>query len=111
MQLKLHHRWGVPFSKIWPNPGHVPTPVKDSYVSFFACHLYPNGDLLVVLHGVQQTAVGYGLVTPTAAPGTTLALRVAAQVARIHGGRLNAGARGGDGERFVLELPRAAARA
>jgi hypothetical protein len=62
MQFKLHHRWGVPFSKIWPNPRHVPTPVKDSYVAFFACHLYPNGDLLVVLHGVQQTAVGYGLV-------------------------------------------------
>ncbi len=62
MKYRLHHRWGVPFSKIWPHPRHVPTPVKDSYVAFFACHLYPNGDLLVVLHGVQQTAVGYGLV-------------------------------------------------
>ncbi len=62
MQFKLQHSWGVPFSKIWPNPRHVPTPVKDSYVAFFACHLYANGDLLVVLHGVQQTAVGYGLV-------------------------------------------------
>ncbi|MFL5341056.1 MAG: arylsulfotransferase family protein [Gemmataceae bacterium] len=62
MQLRVQHLWGVPFSKIWPSPQHVPTPVKDSYVAFFACHLYPNGDLLVVLHGVQQTAVGYGLV-------------------------------------------------
>ena len=62
MKYNLLHRWGVPFSKIWPNPKHVPTPVKDSYVAFFDCHLYPNGDLLVVLHGVQQTAVGYGLV-------------------------------------------------
>jgi hypothetical protein len=62
MQFNLKHRWGVPFSKIWPNPRHVPTPVKDGYVSFFACHLYPNGDLLAVLHGVQNTAAGYGLV-------------------------------------------------
>lgn len=62
MQGKVRHEWAVPFSKIWPKPPHVPTPVKDSYVSFFACHLYPNGDLLAVLHGVQKTAVGYGLV-------------------------------------------------
>jgi hypothetical protein len=62
MEGKVKHRWAIPFSKIWPKPQHVPTPVKDSYVSFFACHLYPNGDLLAVLHGVQKTAVGYGLV-------------------------------------------------
>ncbi len=62
MHCKIRHRWAMPFSMIWPNPRHVPTPVKDSYVAFFACHLYQNGDLLVVLHGVQQTAVGYGLV-------------------------------------------------
>jgi hypothetical protein len=62
MRLNIQHRWGVPFSKIWPNPRHVPTPVKDSFVAFFACHLYPNGDLLVVLHAVQQFARGYGLV-------------------------------------------------
>jgi hypothetical protein len=62
MHGKVKHRWAVPFSKIWPKPDHVPTPVKDSYVSFFGCHLYPNGDLLAVLHGVQKSAVGYGLV-------------------------------------------------
>jgi hypothetical protein len=62
MKQKTVHRWAMPFSKIWPKPQHVPTPVKDIYVSFFGCHLFPNGDLLVVLHGVQQTAVGYGLI-------------------------------------------------
>jgi len=62
MRLNVQHRWGVPFSKIWPNPRHVPTPVKDSFVAFFACHLYPNGDLLVVLHALQQFTRGYGLV-------------------------------------------------
>jgi signal transduction histidine kinase len=53
-------------------------------------------------------AVGYGLAAPAGAPGTTLALRVAAQVARAHGGRLSATARVGQGERFVIELPRGA---
>jgi signal transduction histidine kinase len=50
-------------------------------------------------------AVSYGLATPAGQPGTTLALQVASQVARVHGGRLSASARVGHGERFVLELP------
>ena len=54
-------------------------------------------------------AVAYGLATPGGTPGTTLALQVASQVARAHGGRLSASARVGRGERFVVELPRAAA--
>jgi signal transduction histidine kinase len=56
----------------------------------------------------QLPAVSYGMVSPAAAPGTTLALQVANQVARVHGGRLSASARIGQGERFVLELPRSA---
>jgi signal transduction histidine kinase len=55
-------------------------------------------------------AVLYGLVTPSGAAGTSLALHVAEQVARAHGGRLSASARVGQGERFVLELPRAPLR-
>jgi signal transduction histidine kinase len=54
----------------------------------------------------QLPAVTYGLTSPGAPPGTTLALQVASQVARVHGGRLSASARVGQGERFVLELPR-----
>ena len=50
-------------------------------------------------------AVAYGMATPSGAPGTTLALQVASQVARAHGGRLSASARVGQGERFVVELP------
>jgi signal transduction histidine kinase len=50
-------------------------------------------------------AVLYGLRGDTAPPGATLALRVASEVARAHGGRLRASARPGHGERFVLELP------
>ncbi|HZS42462.1 MAG TPA: hypothetical protein VFF06_36780 [Polyangia bacterium] len=51
-----------------------------------------------------EPAVGYGL-RPAAAPrGTTLALRVAAQVAHAHGGRLSGSARP-PAERFTLEIP------
>jgi hypothetical protein len=62
MKRQIKHRWGVKFSQIWPNPKHVQGPVQDMLVCFFSCHLYPSGDLLVVLHGVQQVAVGYGLI-------------------------------------------------
>lgn len=48
-----------------------------------------------------------GLAEAPAPRGTTLAVRVADEVARLHGGRLHATARAGAGERFVLELPRA----
>jgi len=51
-------------------------------------------------------AVAFGVATPSGVPGTTLALQVATQVARAHGGRLSASARVGQGERFVVELPR-----
>jgi signal transduction histidine kinase len=55
-------------------------------------------------------AVAYGLASAGGQPGTTLALHVASQVARAHGGRLSASAHVGHGERFVVELPRGAAR-
>ena len=51
-------------------------------------------------------AVAYGVAAPAGTPGTTLALQVATQVARAHGGRLSASAHVAHGERFVLELPR-----
>jgi hypothetical protein len=62
MRHNTVHRWGIPFSAIWPNPHHVQAPVKDAFVTFFSCRMYPNGDLLAVMHGLQQQAVGYGLV-------------------------------------------------
>ena len=59
--------------------------------------------------GGARAAAGGGVrrwPTPSGAPGTTLALQVASQVARAHGGRLSASARVGQGERFVVELPK-----
>jgi signal transduction histidine kinase len=53
-------------------------------------------------------AVAYGVAEPAGEPGTTLALQVASQVARAHGGRVSASARVGHGERLVVELPRTA---
>ena len=61
MRGSVVHKWSAPFSEVWPNPIHVSGPVLDSEVCFFASHLYGNGDLLVVFHGLSETAVGYGL--------------------------------------------------
>ena len=54
----------------------------------------------------HDAAWSYGLSAPArvAPPGATLAVRVAAQVARVHGGHISAATRAG-GDRFVLELP------
>jgi hypothetical protein len=53
------HRWAAPFRQVWPLPRHVRKPVADTY--FFACHLFANGDLLAVYHGMDDTPYGYGL--------------------------------------------------
>src|SRR5262249_50656331 len=55
------HRWSAPFGRVWPRPPHVREPVEDAKIYFFACHLYPNGDLLAVFHGTGDTPYGYGL--------------------------------------------------
>ena len=61
MRRQLVHRWEVPFSRVWPNPPHLSAPVDDSFVGFFACHLYSNGDLLVVFQSLERFPNGYGL--------------------------------------------------
>lgn len=62
MQQNVVHQWSVSFSKIWPNPTQVEgRQVDDSEVCVFACHLYSNGDLLVVFHGMEKNTRGYGL--------------------------------------------------
>ena len=55
------HTWSIPFSDVWPDPPHVQGFTKDSRVCFFGSHLYANGDLLVVFHGLNNEANGYGL--------------------------------------------------
>jgi hypothetical protein len=62
MRRNVVHRWSVSFTKIWPNPTQVDgREIGDSEVCIFACHLYPNGDLLVVFHSLERSARGYGL--------------------------------------------------
>jgi hypothetical protein len=62
MRGEVVHRWAIPFSEIWPSPPHLHGPIDDARVGFFDCRLFPNGDLLVVLHGLKNRASGYGLV-------------------------------------------------
>jgi hypothetical protein len=61
MRYELVHRWRIAFSQVWPNPPHVPDGVKDALVGIYGCHLYPNGDLLVVFLSLEDSARGYGL--------------------------------------------------
>jgi hypothetical protein len=62
MSGKIVHRWDIPFSKVWPDPVHLGGPMADSEVCIFGCHLYANGDLLVVYHaGLNRLPHGGGL--------------------------------------------------
>lgn len=62
MRGTVLHRWQIAFSQVWPNPPHLRGRGNDSEMCFFAGHLYPNGDLLVVFHGMDQILQGHGLV-------------------------------------------------
>jgi hypothetical protein len=61
MRGEVVHHWAIPFSEVWPRPPHLRGSVKDDLVGFFDGHLYPNGDLLVVFHGMEKMVTGYGL--------------------------------------------------
>jgi hypothetical protein len=64
MRGDVVHEWHVPFSQLWPAPDHVRGPVNDAGVYFNDAHLYPNGDLVVVIEGpidTRNSSNGYGL--------------------------------------------------
>lgn len=62
MRGEVVHEWNAPASKVWPRlPYLAQGGAGDALVAFFGCHLYPNGDLLVVYHGLDPGVSGYGL--------------------------------------------------
>jgi hypothetical protein len=64
MRGEVVHQWHVPFSKLWPDPPHLRGPIRDEAVYFNDGHVYPNGDLLVVIEGpinLHNSSNGYGL--------------------------------------------------
>jgi hypothetical protein len=61
MRRDLVHVWDASFSTIWPNPPQAHARIDGSFVCVFGTHLYPNGDLLAVFHGLDRSTNGYGL--------------------------------------------------
>jgi hypothetical protein len=64
MRGDVVQQWHVPFSELWRAPSHVSGPVDDVTVYFNDGHVYPNGDLVVVIEGptdVFNPSNGYGL--------------------------------------------------
>jgi hypothetical protein len=64
MRREVVHRWAKTFSEVWPEAAHVRGRANDASMCFFSCHLFPNGDLLVVFHGQtdRHPPNGCGLV-------------------------------------------------
>jgi hypothetical protein len=64
MRGDVVHRWNVPFSEMWSDPPHLRGPIDDATVYFNDGHVYPNGDLVVVVEGpinTKNSSNGYGL--------------------------------------------------
>ncbi|HEV3005305.1 MAG TPA: arylsulfotransferase family protein, partial [Pirellulales bacterium] len=64
MRREVVHRWAKAFSEVWPEAAHVRGRANDASMCFFSCHLFSNGDLLVVFHGQtdRHPPNGCGLV-------------------------------------------------
>jgi len=62
MRGEVVHKWAVSPSDIRPDPMQIDDGPSGSQACAFGCYLYPNGDLLVVLHALARTGRGYGLV-------------------------------------------------
>jgi hypothetical protein len=62
MRGAVVHEWELPFSQAYPHSKHVENPLEDAKITWFRCHLYPNGDLLAIYHADGDTPYGYGLV-------------------------------------------------
>jgi hypothetical protein len=61
MRREVVHRWAIPFSRIFSDQSHLRNRQPDLLVCFFDCCLFPNGDLLAILHG-RTAPAGCGLV-------------------------------------------------
>jgi hypothetical protein len=55
MRGQVVHQWHVPFSTLWPAPPHLHGRIDDAAVYFNDGHVYPNGDLLVVIEAPITT--------------------------------------------------------
>jgi hypothetical protein len=64
MRGEVVHRWHVPFHEVWADPPHLRGRIDDASVYFNDGHIYPNGDLLVLLEGPADFSVG-GSGNPT----------------------------------------------
>ncbi len=62
MKGQILHEWHLPFSRVWTNPPHITFPASDDFIFWMRAQLYPNGDLLAMYIGVEDTPAGYGLV-------------------------------------------------
>jgi hypothetical protein len=56
------HEWYMPYSRVWDASSAVQKPLPDTHIYFRKAKLFPNGDLLVIYDGVDDTPHGYGLV-------------------------------------------------
>jgi Arylsulfotransferase (ASST) len=64
MRGDVVHEWHMAFSSIWPDPPHVRGWIDDAEVVFNDGHVYPNGELVVVMEGpagAKNPSTGYGL--------------------------------------------------
>ena len=62
MQGRIVHEWRTPYSEVWTESAAVSDPQPDRFVPMRRVKVLPNGDLLAIYYGANDTPFGYGLV-------------------------------------------------
>lgn len=61
MRGQTSHHWKSTLAGVFPETPHIKDPVVQHMVKCAAIHVYPNGDLLQVIHASADTPYGYGM--------------------------------------------------
>ena len=62
MKGEVVHRWQLPFREAWPKSPRIKDRLPDTAMHWFACHLFPDGELLAVYHSDGMSPYGCGMV-------------------------------------------------
>lgn len=62
MNGNILHEWHKPFQDVWPDAKHILDRGPDKMVYWRKAMLFPNGDVIAVYEGVNQTPYGGGII-------------------------------------------------
>jgi hypothetical protein len=62
MHGNIVHQWSKPFKDVWPEAKHLLDRGPETMVYWRKARLFPNGDIIAIYEGINQTPYGGGII-------------------------------------------------